>query len=74
MASGQGISLTVLVARSVSDCKLKASEEQGPTSLTRVQVFGTLNIFQVFVICDDLKRMNCPLQPISPLFNGCLHG
>lgn len=60
MVSGQGVSLTVLAAWSVGDCKLKASEEQGSTSLTRVQAFGTLNVLQVFVICDDLNGMNSP--------------
>lgn len=70
--SGQGVNLTVLAAWS-GDCKLKASEEQGSPSLTSVQAFGTLNVLQVFVICDDLNWMNSPLKPMSPLFNGCLH-
>ena len=54
--TGQGVGTGVFGARTEGEGKVKTTEEQGPTSLPRIQSFSGSDIDQVLVIGPNHKR------------------
>ena len=55
METREGISLAILAAWSIGDVEVKASEEESPTGLARVQSSCLSDVFQVAMICYNLE-------------------
>ena len=56
--------------------EIKTREEQGPSSLSPVELLCCLEVFQVFVVCPDLWGMFCTFQEVALLLyssNDCQH-
>lgn len=53
---------------------VKEGEEQGPSSLVRVQSFDSADIFQILVISPNQERFFGPLEQMTPFLQGRLEG
>lgn len=74
MQVGKGVSLDILRASSVSDERVKSSEEQGPPGLSGIESPCQLEVGQILVMGEDGEGMQGPLQPVSPLFESEFNG
>jgi hypothetical protein len=65
-SSGKGIVFAHGVTGFVVASEVEVGEEEGPPSLAPVEFLGSPEIFQIFMICPDLKGLSGGFQVVSP--------
>ena len=50
--------------------KIESGQEQGPSGLSTVELLGSHEVLEVFVIGPNLKLVLSPFYEVPPLFHG----
>ena len=72
MKMGQGIWLDVLRAWAVGKSKVKSVTKQWPASLSGIEKFGGVKLFQISVVSPDQKGYSGTLEEVTPFLKGHL--
>ena len=64
----------VFGARSVGQGEVESAEQESPTRLPGTQPLRLPDVSEIFVVSSDEHGMLGPLQPVSPLHQGGVHG